>query len=487
MVQLFEAFQLDQLERVSDFLFIFEANYSIRTELLVEKLCAAKISVNNVRLSGSDLTDENLVKLQDYLPLEELNIKATNVSEKAVLKFRKTRPDVELVTDFGTFEPTIFGGAMASESTELSDPFAADREVAEWVLQSGGQVRVVQENGGTTSVLKTVEQLPQQSFYLHTVQLPRDKQLSSEQLSQLSQLQALRLLAAFGPHLNDQNISSVGRHPRLYMAHLQENPVKVSALSAAPIFPSVNTLSLSDSQIDDAGEFLTKSKKLRRLVLFETSEKTLQSFVDSGHLAKSRLKVLSLPYSIRPRDSVVKQLQTAKPGLRVIWKAEDTGTVLLGADPVAESVGKLIELGVRFEGNFLNGSPWTSEEADPRSADSPIEVEKMYFPPGYTMTESTLKLMQPIEISAHLTAEEMKQTHLIVDELADIKIGRFYFQGSDLDDAGLMKLAENSAVGSIDIRETRVTREGVERVKKLRPDLVITSNWGEFGIAFQAE
>ena len=439
------------------------------------------------RLLNSDLTDRGLATLFQNPSLRRLDVSGTHITEAGVKVFKQKQPLVFIKSDFGEFPPVYPTDSNRELSQVETDPFTADREVAEWVLQSGGEVRVVPNKGGMTPILKAVEQLPEQPFYLHTVQLPRDKQFSQEQLSQLSQLQALRLLAAFGPHLNDKNIAYIGRHPRLYMAHLQESPVKASALSHAPLFPSINSLSLIDSQIDDAGEFLAKSRKLRRLVLYDVSEKTLQSFIDSGNLAKSRLKVLSLPYSVRPQDSIVEKLQVAKPGMRVIWKAEGTDTVLLGDDPVADAVGKLIEQGVRFEGNYLNGSPWNSADIDPRAADSPIDVEKMSFPAGYTMTESTLKLMQPIEISAHLTAEEMKQTHLIVDELADIKIGRFYFQGSVLDDAGLMKLAENSAVGSIDVRETRVTREGVERVKKLRPDLVITSDWGEFGITFSTE
>ena len=366
--------------------------------------------------------------------------------------------------------------------TDANDSWAVDREVAEWVIEEGGQVTLLTEQGESTPKLGAIEDLPDQPFYVVRIYFPWDSNLDSAKVSQLSRLQNVRTLAAARMHLSEDVLQSFGDHPRLYMAHFQENPVKSSELSHSPLFPSLNRLGISNDQIDDAGEFLTRSSRLHNLILHGASEQVLQSFVDSGNLASSRLKSLELPCTIRPRDSLIKNMQAAKPDLRIIWTSDAKGYVLLGQDPVAEAVGQLMEQGFRFEGNYLNGEAWSSNDVDPRKADVPISIEKFFFPEGFTMTEPTLELMRPIRISAHLSALEMKQTHLIVEYLSHITIGRLYLEGSDLDDAGLLKLSENGPVGSIDVRGTRVTREGIERVKRMRPDLVIQSDSGEFGI-----
>lgn len=445
--------------------------------------------IDEVRISNISRYDKNY-KTLDRFESDEQTL--------ALYHFDEAQGDVLKDSSQNGHDGKIVGARWVRVDDELnmvegdlsaveSDSWANEREVAEWVIEQGGELRLGTKSGGFTQNLKTHDELPDEPFYVHTVQMPRDKQFNSEQLSRISELSALRTFASYGTHLNNSNISVLGRHPRLYMAHLQENPVTASLVSEAPLFASINSLSLADSQIDDAGEFMTKTRRLNHLILFGATEKTLQAFIDSGHLAASRLKSITFPYSIRPQDSLVKQMQAAKPGIRVLWTSNDAGKLVLGVDPVANAVGQLMEKGFRFEGNYLDGSPWSSDVVDPRTADKPISVEKFYFPDGFMMTTEISELMQPIEISAHLIAVEMKQTHLIVDELAEIKVGRFIFQGSDLDDAGLLKLAENGPVSSIDVRETRVTREGIARVKKRRPDLIIVSDWGEFGITAPRE
>ena len=138
--------------------------------------------------------------------LKRLDLEATAVTRAGVQAFQQALPGCEIVTSFGTFKP-------------VAD---RDRLAAEWVLESGGVVRVRFKDGSSTNV-RLIEQRPSAPFTLSTVNLTGIESVASSDLERLVGLRSLATLNIGGTACDATAVPHIVGMPHLRYLLFERN------------------------------------------------------------------------------------------------------------------------------------------------------------------------------------------------------------------------------------------------------------------------
>ncbi|HCO22538.1 MAG TPA: hypothetical protein DIT97_05545, partial [Gimesia maris] len=200
--------------------------------------------------------------------------------------------------------------------TTNANPFAYEREVTEWLIKRGGIVRFNMAHDFRFNV-KNIEALPDEPFRLKSIAFHENRKMPLTDLSRLNQLMTLEELILENSGVTPPALENVHFKKAFQTLRIVRTPLKVSNLKSIQGLEFVDTLELSGSQIDDHFEFLKLMPNLRALEIGDISQAALQELSQSPLLSKSKLRFLRLRYARKFDDTLIKQLQTTRPGMTI--------------------------------------------------------------------------------------------------------------------------------------------------------------------------
>lgn len=375
---------------------------------------------------------------------------------------------------------TIKGGEWVplgeSLTENTTDRWAAEREVAEWVIEQGGTVSTKNLTGGGTDQIAKIAELPEQPFFTRIIHLDQLSGLNSKELSRLSNLVGLDEVGLNQTSADEALIQYLGNSKRLRLLSLNATSIRSSMLSMLTPLKHLSGVQIGADQIDDNWRFLDYASRLREIYCYG------YSFVHLKNLARySHLRTLIIQESDDIDYEIIDELKANNPLLRVIVFGPD-GKKVHGKDPWLEPIQKLKEFGVRIGGKLESGQEWDSFRDSPWDSDDFLrQTVTISFPVDYDYTKrDTEQFHQLNHYLVHLKAAGLQNADAFATELSQWSCINLSLDDSDLTDAGLQKLTEIPNLLSIGLNRSQVTREGVEQFRRERPLVRITSDFGEF-------
>jgi eukaryotic-like serine/threonine-protein kinase len=352
------------------------------------------------------------------------------------------------VTRAGKVEVLVTAARLAAARKAKDGPrLDPDRKAAEWVLKNSGTVRVL--CNGAAIDIGEVSKLPVRPFKLVRVALVHSKGVTEDVLLEnMRGLDSLEYLYLYHVDLSDAGLERLASLPNLTNSltgfHLLFARITDKGLAHLERFRKLADVGLTECQITDAGlKHLRKLPALVSLILNVSG----RGLTDSGlrELRGLKLKFLNLA-SVAITDAGIEHLlgMTTLEHLSLYTSIGDAGLGRLKALPALHS------LYVRHTGKV-------TDEGLKTLADFPH--------------------LRTFQISSqHITDQGLtailKCKHLVQLDLAGT---------TRVTDAGLEHLKGLKGLVGLDLRDTKVTKAGVQKLAAALPGCTITSDHGTFG------
>jgi hypothetical protein len=320
--------------------------------------------------------------------------------------------------------------------------------------------------------LSSAVDLPSGPFRLTGVDLQKCEKLRSDDFQRLAGLPAL-----FALHIADANrdpsvLDWLGQCPQLKHLNMQRASVQTSELIRLRHLPGLHTIDLDSRQIDDDWAFLEQLTSIRELRLWGGQ---LPPGLDQ--LRKSpRLQTLQIGTAATLSEADVQTIQSACPNVRIILLDESR---VVGDDPVARAVRELTARGAIIEAQTFDGKLATLSDADVAGV---RYVLGLTLPRAATLTDQELRLIPLLSANLYrVKAEGIEDADGFVEGMVEARVGNsFSLSESGLTDVGLASLSRHPHVSTLNVKQTHVTRAGIEAFKRRVPTCVVVSDFGTF-------
>lgn len=302
--------ELAQLEQIDD-LYIVGSVIPDETLAAVSKIEQLK----NLRIENMQLDDTDLSLFASSTNLEHLDVRENSFSREGIEKLRRSLPACRIVSDHGTFLPTVA-------------TMTPDRRAAEWVLSVGGRVSIDTADGTRVDV-GDLSELPDSPFLVRTVNIQERSEVTDDGLINLRGCSQLGSLLAFDTAITDQGLANLTDEGRQPLEHLV-------------------SLFIARTRISDTGlQYLAGSKDLLYL--------DIQSIPVSDGSLLGNFRQLNTLDIVRSKISA-EELSILR-GLPLLRKLSVDGRQLEGVGSQhVSSLNKLSELIVRFPRSEFDGA-----------------------------------------------------------------------------------------------------------------------------------
>ncbi len=444
------------------------------SDSLVDVL-ASNCYVRNLNLLSSDLTDNGLGHLQELSSLHTLDVRGTKVTKAGIEEFKRHVPICVVTSDFGTFgyehklpvEPTERGG-----QTSTANPYAKDREVAEWAISQGGIAYVGSTSTWRVKRIEDAGSLPNERFSLQSVSFSNRGKFNPGELERFIHLPGL-LHVEFGRMPFDSiGLQVIAKCRRLESVTLSETSLRSSDFRKLKSLAGLRSIYISSAQVDDEWAFLADLPTLRNLKIDGERVPALSELGRYTHL-----QVVELSDLTELDPSIVAELHESNPNLRIII-GRDENLRIVGRDPVVEEAQKAARRGWHFDGVLLRKfAAWNSSIPD-----EPFRISGTKLPAGTALTDDDLRRL-PLLTSRFNRIDAPVQQN--ADRLASVlsscaTIKTIELINGDLSDEGLGELAKRNSLFLLDVRGTEVTQEGIKAFKRRIPTCKVESDFGTF-------
>ncbi len=268
-------------------------------------------NVSSLMVKYSDWTDNNVQQLRSLKSLRKIDLTGNKASAEAIKALSAALPKCQIISDHGTFEPTV---AVMSP----------DRRAAEAVLKLGGAVWV----GSDFQQVVDSADLPTEKFVVTKIDLSQKKNIEDEFLANFRGLVDLQSFILTETSITDcglANLTDEGRQPLPSLQRLDLDGTKISQTglqflsgshalwelrlngtsvekpSVLSQFPNLTVFDIADTSLtSDDLQIIAEFSNLERLTmdanrLTETMTRTV------ADLAKLRaLKLRNLPSDFEP-------------------------------------------------------------------------------------------------------------------------------------------------------------------------------------------
>ena len=378
--------------------------------------------------------------------------------------YRRARPADTIHSDFGTFQGTFSTDA----ETKASVPVDRDRAAAElWQRRNGTGLL----SGSAT--FNPSSKLPHQPFRFVFAWGDTVQGLRNEDLSVFVNLSGLTFLEPTGTQIDAGAIPYLKQIPSLIDLDLVGAHIPSSAIAELSSLPHLMNLGVAGKLVDDQWKFLSSLPRLRSLRVNDLPPKSEDW--QGLHPVRNLRQLHFIPDTVLdPAD--VALFQQKNPYCRVLAGYPKKRS--LGNDPLREAVRQLVtkDVGMRIH----IGQP--SGVSVQQALDDPfpfyVDVIEIRVPKGPIPIDADgLEPLQAILFNELRFLWDGGNT----DEFAailpnDLAVQRINFAGSDLTDKGLLRLHRVSPPTSLDIRGTKVTRDGVLAYQKAVPTCRVLSD-----------
>lgn len=368
---------------------------------------------------------------------------------------------------------------IKDELSQLNaDPVAADREVAEWVIENGGSV-YLQAEDGSVQPAGQLSELPKSRFHLLRISFGRRTQLDDSTVTKIATLQGLNHLDLDGARPGNQILKILEHSNGLSSININATGIRASELLGMSSLRRLKQLAIQPGEIDSGWDFLKSFPNLRKLTLYGRMPLNYSELKNYPQLRQLYLSVEGAS------ADVLDELQVANPKLRIILIDIDaTISHPHGADTWIRSVEELMSDGIKIYGHLSTGGPQVLIKKSEWTQDQFLErLFRIVFPEGHQFSDNNAKSLDFFDRylgGGGVIARKMKNTDQLALTLADWNLGAVRLENSDLTDEGLQSLSTISSLNNIDVTGTQVTEEAIKNFKQKRPLVFIKSDFGEF-------
>ncbi len=456
------------------------------------------------------LTDNAVDILAQCRSLTFLSIVGTKITRRGTERLRGELPECRIESDFGKFEP-------ASKSP--------DRAVADWARMQGGTLGLGNVFTKGYQTVRPDEELPLGLFVLHILDLNRAS-ITDADLSRVRNLKALTTLIVSGTPISDEGLAALGDLPALEQVYLSSTKVSDSGLTELiRRYPQIIRLHIASTQVTDAG--IESLRSLPNLLSLSCFQLPLTDHSIDTLRQLTKLQTAGLTGTKISRQGI-DRLRAALPTCKI---ESDYGTFepvtknRAGDRSVAEwvhSLGGTVGLDVPLRGYLTIGPKDEFPAGDFRLISLDL-AEK-------TLNDRDLARLNGLDFFSTLILPGTPLTDAGLRNLGDLpELGKIYIGGTRVTDAGLHELARrypkvevlyaggskvtDAGVGallqwpnlaelelnhlpltdeSVDaltqlkqiqivaLRSTKVSRTGIDRLRRALPGSIIESDFGKF-------
>jgi serine/threonine protein kinase len=325
-----------------------------------------------------------------------------------------------------------------------------DRQVAIWVLSTGGNVGIIKRSG----LIGTINDLPEGTWEVNNITVGNKKKVGDTDLQQLKALTKLTSLTLANTQVSDAGLEHLKTLPVLSWLNLRGTQVGNAGMKHLAALPNLTYLLLGSTKVGDAGlEYLKPVlPRLLSLELFTTQVS------DAGlvHLeTASQLKGLNLSCK-NVSDAGLKHLKT----LTSLESLALSGSAVTGTG--LEHLNALPEL-KRLELRATGVNDTALER---------LALPKMtYLVLGQTkITSAGLKHLKALGQLQHLLLDSTEVDDAGLEHLAALSnLQALYLQHTRVSDAGIEHLKALTNLGILDLSNTKVTASGAEALRQALP------------------
>lgn len=444
-----------------------------------------RLQIGNQRLPWGELTtvisegsEQQVLASVNGVPLKNDRFEIVPDTTKSAEIKLSWLPITQSVNVNENASPVVSHSEPPGIESSTAEPFAREREVTEWLMERGAIVRFNMAHDFKFNV-KNIEALPEEPFRLKSVAFRENRNGPLTDLSRLNQLMTLEELILEKSGVTPTALENVHFKKAFETLRIVRTPLKVSNLKSIQGLEFVDTFELSGSQIDDHFEFLKRMPNLRALEIADISPAALQELSQLPLLSKSKLRFLRLRYARKFDDTLIKQLQTTRPGMTITARGPGIKEQYLGIPVAKQAADQLLKLGSTMKGEVRGQGVqiFTKENLPPDTV--PFALSKVTLPQGLELTPEIAEHLAAIPQCFGIHTSNIKNADL----LANIPVLRMcsgvHLFKSDITDAAFEKLALQDPDGFFKIDGTQVSKRLIKQLDRDYPHLSIFSNHGK--------
>ncbi|HAW27969.1 MAG TPA: hypothetical protein DCY03_07600, partial [Planctomycetaceae bacterium] len=347
-----------------------------------------RLQIGNQRLPWGELTtvisegsEQQVLASVNGVPLKNDRFEIVPDTTKSAEIKLSWLPITQSVNVNENASPVVSHSEPPGIESSTAEPFAREREVTEWLMERGAIVRFNMAHDFKFNV-KNIEALPEEPFRLKSVAFRENRNGPLTDLSRLNQLMTLEELILEKSGVTPTALENVHFKKAFETLRIVRTPLKVSNLKSIQGLEFVDTFELSGSQIDDHFEFLKRMPNLRALEIADISPAALQELSQLPLLSKSKLRFLRLRYARKFDDTLIKQLQTTRPGMTITARGPGIKEQYLGIPVAKQAADQLLKLGSTMKGEVRGQGVqiFTKENLPPDTV--PFALSKVTLPQG---------------------------------------------------------------------------------------------------------
>ncbi|MFO1043571.1 MAG: serine/threonine-protein kinase [Planctomycetaceae bacterium] len=439
--------------------------------------------LNNLDLTNSDLTDAGLRSLQSLKSLLGLNVSGSKVTQEAVTLFQRAAPAVSIASDVGVLLPDLLAipaDDPASDSTQTnlaSVDTVVDVAVTRRILQNGGAVTVRVADKFFT--LHPGDPLPADQLTLESLHVADASRVTEDDLTQIGKLRSLIHASLVNVSVDDAAIKPLGN-----LASLKFLTLCGPKLTDQALKPFVTCSNLSDlmmpqtPQTEGLAQVVAQLTSLRELKLHAAPATFLSDYSQSsGFLNLRRLDVKTTPGT---DDALISKLQEINPLLQVVVDGQ-----IRGNNVTKNAIETLRIKGLTLRGAIMNAGFGVVREAafDARTptTDELIGITEIQIPPNCDLTTADWQLFERFPHLAILSSDRNPTTDQQLSTITNCdRIHSLRLVGPALTDDAIGSLARMPQLQYLEIREAKISRQAIDRLHRLLPNVLLITDFGEF-------
>jgi formylglycine-generating enzyme required for sulfatase activity/serine/threonine protein kinase len=374
-------------------------------------------------------------------------------------------------------DPAPVKGASATDSPRTAiDPFAVNRQAAEWVLARGGKLTLQNARDGQwLGFGPDKTELPTAPFVLRMIDVRDGKVTSNLDLDHFIGCRHLQSLTLTGAAIDNDAVEKLAALPMLgllVLSHSGDGGVTTSGLSPLRASAALNSLAITSEMVDDDLAAVAQLPSLRSLNIYGRHVPDLRRLAEAPEL-----RVVYLPIAEAVDPQMVETLQAANPRLRIVMGG-GAASKALGRDPVAEAARHLLALGIEL--------PASVDGTTPRKPLTAVDLDATHawiayveqVPSSIQLTATDREMLMRMEMY-HFTAEGQNDADALAESLANNQsLASVNVARSDLTDNGLSHLRRLVGLRALNVAGTKVSQAGVDAFHQAVPACHITSDFG---------
>ena len=384
------------------------------------------------------------------------------------------RVDDELkVIEEGSLDSSPTYQERLNPITSENDPYARDREAAEWVLSMGGNVSVV--SGDETIEVGEKGNLPRSKFQITNIDLAHCHDLTVDGVEALQGLPNLISVRLWDSNANRRVIEALATCPRLEYLRIEAAELRSSDLYVLKKQRGLYHVSLQQNQVDDEWRFLHHLDQVRHLHLHAVENlETLPRPSQIGNLFEVR-------FCFPKSNEIVSTFSEMNPQLRVT-RIDKEGTHLISDGRVVPIAESLLSRRVVLQGRDADSTRWNTDERPVLPNPSDRKLVGFSLRPDLMLDDEVRNLLTNVLAPCYdLDASGFLQADTLAEFITQRQLGKnINLNDSNLTDRGLAALHAYKNINNLSITNSDVSKAGIEEFKRQVPACRVTSDFGTY-------